>query len=76
MHQFFAFSGIDLANAGYQILCISFAKRVLFCVYFGLRFNAMLCKKLLRFTTRLSARSVVAPVKFSHDDCPFSSIEW
>ena len=67
MHQFFALGGIYFTDAGYQFHGIGFAKRALFRVDFGLRFDAMLRKKLLRFTACLSARSVVTPVKFSHD---------
>ena len=65
-HNFFALGGNQLAGGAGQFECIVAFERCLSGIDLFNRFNSCVGKKLLRFSTGRSARSMIAPIQFRH----------
>lgn len=69
MNHFIAPGGIDIGDSACQFNRFRLAVSILLRIDFRLRCDTVLGKKLLRFGTAVSARTVVTPVEFLHGRC-------
>lgn len=74
MNQPLAFGDVEVAYALEQFECRGTVQASFFRIDFLGRFDARVCKKLLRFAAGLSSRAMITPVDFCHEFAPKSSL--